>query len=175
LEKIPRELISLVEIDCFNCPELAVIPIELVNLKNLRCVYSKVREIPKELINLETLDCSRSSLFNYDGIPKELVNLKIIDCSHTCIITIPLIKSLERITCYGCNNLTLVSTHLIYVPQWLKPTIETNYQTYRKKRCSLLVNTILEELIQRTWHPSRMIDWCWDEDEKLFMKEYISN
>jgi hypothetical protein len=47
--------------------------------------------------------------------------------------------------------------------------IEDNYVNYRKKGCKKLHDTIFEELIQRTWHPSRVIDWCWDEDEKKFM------
>ena len=25
---------------------------------------------------------------------------------------------------------------------------------------------IEEELIQKTWHPSRFQDWCWDEEQK---------
>jgi hypothetical protein len=48
-------------------------------------------------------------------------------------------------------------------------TIENNYLNYRKKGCKNLVNTILEELIRRTWEPKRAVDWCWDEEEKKFM------
>jgi hypothetical protein len=47
--------------------------------------------------------------------------------------------------------------------------IEGNYQRYRKQHCSILINTILEELIQRTWEPKRAMNWCWDEEEKKFM------
>jgi hypothetical protein len=51
--------------------------------------------------------------------------------------------------------------------------IETNYQNYRKESCKNLVNIILEELIARTWEPKRAMNWCWDEEEKKFMRDYI--
>jgi hypothetical protein len=58
-------------------------------------------------------------------------------------------------------------------PSYLSPKqiVDINYQKYRKEGCSMLTNIILEELIARTWHPDRIRDWCWDEEEKKFMNE----
>ena len=31
------------------------------------------------------------------------------------------------------------------------------------------IKLILKELIEKTWHPDRHIDWCLDEDDKKFI------
>jgi hypothetical protein len=44
-----------------------------------------------------------------------------------------------------------------------KNSFKTNYENELKK---LKFENYHEELIQKTWHPSRFQIWCWDEDQK---------
>ena len=44
---------------------------------------------------------------------------------------------------------------------------EKDYENELKK---LKLEIIEEELIQKTWHPSRFQEWCWDEDQKKIIK-----
>ena len=39
-------------------------------------------------------------------------------------------------------------------------------EDWKKQRCQQMVDTILEDLIAKTWHPSRHVDWCLDHEEK---------
>jgi hypothetical protein len=79
---------------------------------------------------------------------------------------------LKYLSCDNCPNLIDAPLHLL--SNDLKIMIEENYQRYRKQQCSIMTNTILEELIAHTWHPNRVIDWCWDEEEKKFMSLYTN-
>ena len=40
-----------------------------------------------------------------------------------------------------------------------------------RPRTEEFVKKIKEELMERTWHPSRYMEWCWDEDEKASLME----
>jgi GH18 family chitinase len=85
---------------------------------------------------------------------------------------------LSYLSCDNCPNLIDVPRHLIYyetvIDYKLENMIKENYQRYRKQQCSILINTILEELIQRTWEPVRAMEWCWDEEEKKFMSNILN-
>jgi hypothetical protein len=72
----------------------------------------------------------------------------------------------------GCPNLTFVSSYDCVKLGSLE-TIEANYQKYRKKACKKFLDTIFEELVTITWEPTRAKNWCWDEDEKKFMNEWL--
>jgi hypothetical protein len=63
--------------------------------------------------------------------------------------------------------------NLIFVIGNRKYPKKHKYEIYRREGCKKLVSTIFEELIQRTWEPKRARDWCWDEDEKKFMSDYV--
>jgi hypothetical protein len=93
-----------------------------------------------------------------------------MDCPN--IKYIPNFKNLEWIGCSNCPKLTFAPTHLLKNDQETLYIIENNYQKYRKEGCKQLVNTILEELIARTWEPIRAMKWCWDDEEKRFMSDY---
>ena len=43
-----------------------------------------------------------------------------------------------------------------------KNSFEKNIKELKKLRLEI----IEEELIQKTWHPSRFQIWCWDEDQR---------
>jgi hypothetical protein len=148
---IPDTLVNLTHIICSDC-SITHIPHTLINLRKLRfwgC--PNITEIPKELVNLTKLDCLYCK--NIKEIPIELVKL-------------------EKLNCRNCPNLTFAPLELINSKKTLS-TIDRNYQKYRREGCKKLVDTILEELIQRTWEPKRAIKWCWDEEEKKFMGGYF--
>lgn len=74
-----------------------------------------------------------------------------------------------------CSNLHIQHiTHVRdfeHIPEL--PNIEAAVQRciddWRKQKCNDMVDTILEELMKKTWHPSRHIDWCLDmEDREMF-------
>jgi hypothetical protein len=179
---IPKELVKLRYLNCFDCPLITHIPKELVNLEILHCPPN-IKEIPKEFVNLTGLYCDICHLLSQKGIPKELVKLKTLFCRDCPLITHihSSFINLYNVRCGGCPNLIYVPSTVSYVDaSWEGPIylgvsnykrdiIESNYIKYYKEGCKKLHDTIFEELIQRTWHPSRMIDWCWDEDEKKFM------
>jgi hypothetical protein len=81
---------------------------------------------------------------------------------------------LEDIEFHNCPNLICIPEYLINEDYRYNNEIYTNYAKCAREQCSKMVFTILEELIARTWHPSRVVDWCWDEDEKRFMNDILS-
>ena len=63
--------------------------------------------------------------------------------------------------------------YLRYIPDWfikslmkIYPNIQysTLYQLYERRQ--KLKTAIHRELLPVTWHPDRVVDWCFDEDEK---------
>lgn len=83
----------------------------------------------------------------------------------------------------GANNIVLVkcpeqmitrADHLCHfdeidsLPQITK-YIDEAYEAWRREKCHAFVDVILKELIERTWHPSRHIEWCLDEDDKRML------
>jgi hypothetical protein len=171
LKEIPKELVNLKDLCCINCPNLKEIPNDLVNLEHF-VLYNcpQLEKLPTGMINLERLwiqDCP----ITY--IPKEYNKLTLLECWRCPnLVDIPNC-SLKTLICRDCPNLTFAPIRLIKNQEILN-IIDKNYQKYRKQHCSEITNTILEELIQRTWEPKRAIDWCWDEEEKKFMIQYIS-
>jgi len=47
--------------------------------------------------------------------------------------------------------------------------IDNAYENWCKDQCEKMLNNILEELIEKTWHPSRYIDWCLDNEDKSML------
>ena len=62
-----------------------------------------------------------------------------------------------------------IETYNEYPLDWeelCNSSLDTDFQkTLEKLRSNS--QTIEEELIQKTWHPSRFLDWCLDEGEKV--------
>ena len=95
--------------------------------------------------------------------------------SDTPLIILPgltgLPDSLEILSCYNCPYLLI---------QRRKKENRKNYQARWKviheilrrdeiiKRCK----AIKEDLMIKTWHPSRLMNWCLDEEDRLDMLSY---
>ena len=43
-------------------------------------------------------------------------------------------------------------------------------QVQTLKLFSSTYGIVYEDLIKQTWHPSRIINWCWDTDEVKWFK-----
>jgi hypothetical protein len=174
LKEIPKELVNLKDLCCINCPNLKEIPNDLVNLEHF-VLYNcpQLEKLPTGMINLERLwiqDCP----ITY--IPKEYNKLTLLECWRCPnLVDIPNC-SLKTLSCRDCPILTFAPTQLINTPSQIHQIeiVDNNYQRYRKEGCKKLVDTIFEELIQRTWEPKRAIEWCWDDEEKKFMSNYIT-
>lgn len=55
--------------------------------------------------------------------------------------------------------------HIPYLPN-IQSHVDACIEDWKKQRCQQMVDTILKDLMEKTWHPSRHIDWCLDNDEK---------
>ena len=53
-------------------------------------------------------------------------------------------------------------------------TINSNYLMWRHEQTlkwfSSTHGIVYEDLIKKTWHPSRVVDWCWDTEEVKWFK-----
>ena len=71
-----------------------------------------------------------------------------------------------------CSHLQI--QHITHINDFIDIPALPNIQQYvyqsieewKKYKCQQMIDTILENLIEKTWHPSRHIDWCLDNDEK---------
>ncbi len=180
LTEIPKELVKLTELICKYCGNLKVIPKELVNLVVLYCQECpNLLRIPKEFTKLETLILQTCDLITH--IPRAICvdndNLKVFTVINNPSLTvIPYDENKPYAVKYDIhfhNNQNVIFAP-VYSMRYMedRKQVELNYQRYlqySKEQCAKMVSTILEELIAKTWHPSRMVDWCWDEEEKKFM------
>jgi hypothetical protein len=65
------------------------------------------------------------------------------------------------------------------VEQWLEtkqiPTVETFHKMMNlskkvaRAKCRVRMNKIRKDLMETTWHPARVVDWCFDEEDKEFL------
>ena len=107
-----KELITLIEINCFGCPLLTTIPSTLVNLQSLKFSGCKVTTIPSTLINLKILYCSRCPLLT--TIPSTLIHLQLLDCQWCPLLTAIPATFVKLNTLYCSYNLYL------YIPFKIK-------------------------------------------------------
>ena len=78
--------------------KLDYIPPYLVNLIQLECTYSNIKNIPETLINLRILNCSNNWLL--ENLPPSLTNLTHLYCEYTDISDIPeTYTNLEFLNC----------------------------------------------------------------------------
>jgi hypothetical protein len=102
----------------------------------------------------------------------QLNKLTLLECNVCPSLTIiPVIKGLKKLFCSGCPMLTFAPETML--DQETRKVVTKNYNAWRMKRCKEQLYIFEEELIKRTWHPSRLHDWCYDDDEIAFMDEWI--
>ena len=72
------------------------------------------------------------------------------------------------------EDLHFNTIHLIYyiilenimVGRYTKCEVVSLITSYKQIRCQHRLHIYEEELIMKTWHPSRLMDWCFDIEEK---------
>jgi hypothetical protein len=52
-----------------------------------------------------------------------------------------------------------------YLPN-IEYYVDECIEEWKKQRCQAMVDTILQDLMEKTWHPSRHMDWCLDHEER---------
>jgi hypothetical protein len=197
---IPKEFVKLEYLDCESCIDIQEIPKEFINLRILNCSRTAITSIPNKLEYLRSLKCIGCE--NLSKIPNELKNLTMLECRYCPKIThIPYgLSNLKKLDCVECVNMHDIAsikglknifcigcTKLVFSPDFITcdrynryhtekhaRNVENNYRNYLQEGCKKLVNSILEELVQKTWEPKRVMEWCWDEEEKKFMNGMIS-
>ena len=135
-----------------------------LNLSNLR-----LTSLPPLPASLKVLYCSNTPLSTLPELPASLQELV---CFKTPLTTLPeLPASLKDLCCYNCPNLIIQrkqdETIQDYTKRW-----KVIYEILRRDEIILCCKAVKEELMIKTWHPSRVIDWCWDEEEKAEWRQY---
>ena len=163
------------------------------------CMH-KITSLPDLPQSLKRLDCNGcSKLTLLPDLPQSLNSLDCGHCNNLlCISKIP--TSLKYIYSNYCKSLMYISSNYVniplmpyiqmyihncfslnYVPDNFyknndksREYIEANYCKWRKEQTlywfSSTRGVVYEELIRKTWHPSRIIDWCWDTEEVKWFK-----
>lgn len=133
------------------------------SLERLFCFETCIKKLPKLPNTLTLLLCFNSPLIELPELPLSLLHLS---CSKTQISILPeLPLKLKTFNVSKCPNLLIQleneETVESYEKRW-KPIREKFQRERNVERCK----TVKEELMAATWHPDRMIHWCWDEEEK---------
>ena len=149
--KLPQ---SLIYFNCNDCPLLTTLP-----------------ELPQSLTHF---NCGGCLLTTLPELPQSLTYLHCYNCP--LLTTLPEIpKSLINLYCEKCTSLIFVpESALRFISSDLADTITNNYLKWRHQKAldffSSKTGIIYEELIRKTWHPSRVVDWCWDIEEVKWFK-----
>ena len=165
IPELPQSLTLLI---CWNCPLLTTLPELPQSLKELgceRCSFTIFPKLPQSLTNLCIWNCPL--LTTLPELPQSLRVFYFYTCP--LLTTLPeLPQLLTYVNCEGC-------TSLIFIPEsavkYMSPGL---YLKWRKEQTlkwfSSTTGIVYEELIRKTWHPSRIIDWCWDTEEVKWFK-----
>ncbi len=122
--------------------------LEILSLKNMDIWYEDFLNLLQKLPpTLKRLDIS-STRFRTEWIPLLPKNLAWLDVSSTDIETYPFVN--ENTKVYYTN------------------TPFNNKITQKKNQVKILK----EDLMMKTWHPSRLMNWCFDEEEKTEWLSY---
>jgi Leucine-rich repeat (LRR) protein len=130
-------------------------------------ILTELPELPQTLIDLV---CSRNRLIELPKLPDTLTEL---DCSDNQLKELPeLPDTLIQLYCDG--NPQLVNIYPSYHYYNIRIIQKFKQIYYQIKIYKSIINFIKrykfkkieEELIIKTWHPSRFFDWCLSIDDK---------
>jgi len=177
------------ELECLDISNLNLteLPHNLpANLQYLRCDYNNLTTLPNNLpANLKELYCNDTRITSLpDTLPE---SLEILSCNFTLLTFLPetLPANLKGLYC-NCTQLDSLPDKLprhFVNPVWSyglwcyktnlpdKRQNESMLDYYtrikRKERERVVerVRAIKEDLMAKTWHTSRVIDWCGENFE----------
>lgn len=154
------------------------------NLKDISLIFMIIRDI---FDDIDVYDLIRFSMIEYfDFLEWSEYDLiyKLDDCiQEVTNITTPMSKVFDAYAEYlntghfdeSLNNedLHFNTIHLIYyiilenikVNRYTLEEVISLITSYKQIRCQNRVNVYDEELIMKTWHPTRLMDWCLDIEE----------
>jgi hypothetical protein len=144
-------------LETFTClvNQLTTLPSLPTSLSMMMCDYNQLTALP-ELPHLSYLSCSGNQLTSLPSLPHGLTRLY---CSSNELETLPELPStLVGLAC------VLPYNDRIYISNEMTPDIvqELNQENekwmdpYKKERCMKRCLTYKEEIMMKTWHPSRV-------------------
>lgn len=103
-EYLPRGLVSLQDLDIFDCKNLVVLPAEIIgNLITLNCGGCDSLLLPGGLVRLQTLKCPDCK---WEALPGDLVSLTTLDCRYCFyLFTLNIVGKLKELDCSDNNRL----------------------------------------------------------------------
>jgi hypothetical protein len=179
LPKLPNTLIDL---KCSSNKITTIVELP-PTLEELNCSSNQLTTLPKLPNTLANLNCSYNNQIT--RLPQLSPSLRAICCYHTSITALPeyLPKSMKYFHINTKDLLYIPESYLTYdimtypdkypqdMPRYFDDSdnkqftrdLYTHFQKNQEKekqRTKKRVSEFKEELIARTWHPDRVVDWC---------------
>ena len=155
------------------------------NLKDISFIFILIRDIFNDI---DAFDLIRTSMIEYfDFLEWSDYDLiyKLDDCiQEVNDINTPISKVFDEYTEYlntgyfseslNNQNSHFGTIHLIYyiilenikINRYTLEDVISLIRSYKQIRCQNRLNIYEEELIIKTWHPNRLMEWCLDIEEK---------
>ncbi len=178
---------SLQYLHC-NGTQISYLPPLPDSLQFLNCSYTQISSLPPLPNSLQYLFCSNIQITSLPSLPNSLQHLfcsntqitslpplpdtlRQLNCPYTQITSLPpLPDSLQYLYFYNCPNLLLKKEKdesvQNYEARW-KVVREALRREEAIQRCK----AVKEELMTKTWHPDRYLQWCIDEEERSFWNQ----
>lgn len=155
------------------------------NLKDISFIYIIIRGIFNDIDQNDLIMTSMIKYFDFLEWSDYDLIYKLDDCiQEVNAVDTPMSKVFDAYAEYlntgyydvslNNENLCFNTIHLIYyiilenvkVGRYTLEDIKSLIRSYKQIRCQNRLNVYEEELIIKTWHPSRLMDWCLDIEEK---------
>lgn len=108
--------------------------------ESITCLIGRLKNIRKRV---QIKDC----IWKYISFERKFF---LVKCANLHIQHITHIRDFEDIP---------------YLPN-IQLHVDYSIEQWKKQKCQQMVDVILQDLMEKTWHPSRHIDWCLDHEEK---------
>ena len=164
LTELPHNLPTTLKYLRCNCNNIKKLPNNLpANLREIYCNNMPLIDLPDTLpASLEILSCNNTMI---TCLPETLpTNLKGLYCNYTRLNSLPynlpdrIINPIlgEGLWCYNTNlpNPRQEESVKDYY------TRITHEERETRKRILMRLRIVKEELIAKTWHTSRVVEWC---------------
>lgn len=170
ISSLPELPSSLMVLFCANT-NISNLPEFPPNLVGLNCENINITSIPKLPSTLKYLTINKcKKLVDILEIPQTLVTFS---CEDTNLYLLPELLDPWWMSCRECPNLFVQSIEResteSYIKRW-QPIWEKMREIERRDETILRCKAVKEELMEKTWHPQRVFNWCFDEEEKLDLR-----
>lgn len=154
-------------------------------LKDISFIFILIRDIFNDINEFDLIRSSMIEYFDFLEWSEYDLIYKLDDCIQEINnIDTPMSKVFDTYAEYlntghfdeslNNENLHFYTIHLIYyiilenikVNRYKLEDIISLITSYKRVRCQNRLKVYEEELIMKTWHPNRLMDWCLDIEEK---------